>query len=280
MSSPNRRSPRLQAPKPPHTRVILPPGRPPKCWDELKAAFLKAEENPKDKEYTVEAQRLKNRYEKEVCITLESRGGNCTHELFTGGWFLQANLTAQGQEITKSAEVNQYPGLLNCQKRYTLVCVMCYNDPSKSLDESLRTSTLYGTGNFCNHMNVKHKDIVYVKKRDSGDVSVATSASKRKRGDTDNVCSVGSTTIYESACSPVWVKERGEDMVYDFLAQCNVAGRHSNSEYLQRLIRHVADNPRFYSHRKNMGCLSKDRYTSLRVGHFTKFINFVTNVVN
>ena len=151
-------------PKPPHTRVILPPGRPPKCWDELKAAFLKAEENPKDKEYTVEAQRLKNRYKKEVCITLESRGGNCTHELFTGGWFLQANLTAQGQEITKSAEVNQYPGLLNCQKRYTLVCVMCYNDPSKSLDDSLRTSTLYGTGNFCNHMNVKHKDIVYVKK--------------------------------------------------------------------------------------------------------------------
>ena len=69
-------------------------------------------------------------------------------------------------------------------------------------------------------------------------------------------------------------------LIYGFLTQCNVAARHSNSEYLVKLIRHVADNPKFYSDLKIKVGLSKDRFTKLRVNHFSRFIQFATNIIS
>ena len=47
-----------------------------------------------------------------------------------------------------------------------------------------------------------------------------------------------------------------------------------------KLIRHVADNPKFYSDPKIKVGLSKDRFTKLRVNHFSRFIQFATNIIS
>ena len=69
-------------------------------------------------------------------------------------------------------------------------------------------------------------------------------------------------------------------MIHDFLVQCNVAARHSNLEYLVKLVCHVAENPKFYADPKNKVGLAKEKYTKLRLNHFSRFIQFVSGIVS
>ena len=170
---------KLTPPKTIPSRIILPPGPPPTLQD-VDAAFLAAKTNLNDPSYLKNATRLRNRYEKEVCVSMELRKGSISYELFVSGHLLVPSVTPAGKKVLQGKDSAQYPGITACLGKYAMVCVLCYNNQDKTLEKCVRTSTLFGTGNYSKHFKACHKE-VQLKRKSTGDIADLLKTKKKTR---------------------------------------------------------------------------------------------------
>ena len=217
--------------------------------EEIEVLDAQLDVDPGNKELLKAAARKKIQAEKEIALTQYRDGKRITASVFTKGYFMMVGVPPDWKDRAQAIGLSTSAGLAKISNsQCPSVCRLCFEDPTKTLSDSVFVTNGYNPSNLKKHMHWHHKE--EAKSLDDNDtkkIKNTTRATKIASG--GSVCSIPKMKMQTDIASfgsvkgdPVTALNELHNKMYKFINGSNLAIRTATNENFLDVIKFAVDN--------------------------------------